>query len=215
MGGQGMGGQGMGGQGMGGQGMGGAGMGGQVMGGQGMGGQGMGGPGMGGQGMGSQGMGGQGMGSQGMGGPGMGGSNMNGGALSGGVAMSSGGQGQMQGRATPDMPMAMNAEGYTGTPPVQGQHGQMGIGGEFGMQVGYSSRLILKSNSIVFTSPICRRLWVSRCILVQTGALVLPRRDLHQRVVELLDTSGDGECRRTSVCGVFVEEGSPGVDEVS
>lgn len=124
---------GMGGQGMGmgmGPGMGDQGMGGQGMGG-GMGGQGMGPQGMGGQGMGPQGMGPQGMGGQGMGGPGMGGPNMNGGALSGGVAMSSGGQGPMQGRATPDV-QQMGMEGFAGTPPVQGQ---MPMGGEFGMQV--------------------------------------------------------------------------------
>jgi pre-mRNA 3'-end-processing factor FIP1 len=125
MGGPGMGmgmGPGIGDQGMGGQGMGGAGMGGQVMGGQGMGGQGMGA---------------QGMGGQGMGGPGMGGGNMNSGALSGGVAMSSGGQGQLQGRGTPDIQMGMGGENYTGTPPVQGQLGQIPMGGDFGMQVSY------------------------------------------------------------------------------
>ena len=102
-------------------------MGGPNMGGPGMGGQGMGGQGMGGQGMGPQGMGPQGMGPQGMGGPGMGGPNMNGGALSGGVAMSSGGQG----RATPDV-QQMNMEGFPGNTPGQGQ---MGMSGEFGMQV--------------------------------------------------------------------------------
>ncbi|EKM61547.1 uncharacterized protein PHACADRAFT_248228 [Phanerochaete carnosa HHB-10118-sp] len=128
--------------GMGGQGMNmgmGPGMGGEGMGGGAMGGPGMGGQGMGGQGMGGQGMPGQGMPGQGMGGPGMGGPTMNGGALSGGVAMSSGGQGQMQGRATPDMQMGMGGgEGFNGGAPGQG--GQMPMGGEFGIQGGDMSQ---------------------------------------------------------------------------
>ena len=56
---------------------------------------------------------------------------MNGGALSGGVAMSSGGQGQMQGRATPDV-QQMGMEGFSGNASGQGQ---MSMGSEFGMQV--------------------------------------------------------------------------------
>ena len=124
---------------------------------------------------------------------------MNGGALSGGVAMSSGGQGQMQGRATPDVQqIGIVSEGFPGNTSSQGQHGQIPMGGEFGMQVSVIKSAFPVRRRFFVYSLIFPRRWDNRCIRVRREAAQeplcreVPLREAGRPVI----SEGEG-CHRT------------------